>query len=338
RGVIALSARGHAKATLMAVRLDDVQAAQHVIGEILTPTPLLPAPALGPDVWLKLENVNLTGSFKIRGALNAVANLDMDAEARGVIAASSGNHAQGLAYAANSRQVSAKIVMPRATPQRKIDGVTRYGAEAVVVDGDYDHAEATARKLAVDEGRTFVSAYNDPHVIAGQGTIALEILEQTRTNGVEDTNLRVLVCVSGGGLIAGIALALKALRPDIEVIGVGAERSPAMYNRFHGTARPANEDTLAEALAGDIEDGCITVPIVKEHVDDIVLVSEADIAEAMRWAVLHGGFVAEGGGAVCLAALRSGAVPAEAYGPTVALVSGGNADPATIQRVVCADV
>ncbi len=307
---------------------EHIQQAQTVIRRHLPPSPLEPTPALGRNVYLKLENTNRTRSFKIRGALNAIANLTDDARQRGVIAASSGNHAQGVAYASQLAGVDAKIVMPQATPQRKIDGVTRYNGTPIIVAGTYDDAEAEAHRIEQAEGRTFVSAYNDPAVIAGQGTIGLEILNQLPAVG------RVLVCVSGGGLIAGIAVAIKTRHPEIAVIGVGAQASPALYNRFHDTALPAVDETLAEALAGDIEAGCITVPLVRTYVDNVVLVDEAAIVAAMRWAVFDAGWVVEGGGAVCIAAMQSGIIPLDDR-PTVALVSGGNVDRATLRRVLC---
>ncbi|MEL6269442.1 MAG: threonine/serine dehydratase [Chloroflexota bacterium] len=308
--------------------LADVLSAQDRIAQHLTPTPLEAAPELGPKVYLKLENANLTHSFKVRGALNAALALDKAARERGLVAASSGNHAQGLAYAARLVGASAKIYMPQGTPARKVNGVRRYGAEPVIFGATYDEAEAEARRVERDEGRTFVSAYNDPFVAAGQGTIGMEIMAQ-----VSEVQ-RVLVCVSGGGLIAGIAAALKLTNPAIEVIGVGAAITPAMYNNFHGTDLPLSYDTLAEALLGDVEAGSITIPEVKAHVDDIVSVSEDAIAEAMRWSVLHAGWVVEGGGAVGIAAVRSGVVTLDER-PTVIVVSGGNVDPETLQRVLC---
>lgn len=308
--------------------LDDIRAAQERTAPHLHPTPLEPAPALGTNVYLKLENLNLTRSFKIRGALNAALALDDAARAQGLVAASSGNHAQGLAYAAQLVGAPAKIYMPQGTPARKVNGVQRYGAEAVVFSGTYDDAEAEARRVQQHEHRTFVSAYNDPWVVAGQGTIGLEIVAQ-----LPDV-ARVLVCVSGGGLIAGIATAVKALKPGVEVIGVGAAVAPALYNRFHGTALPLQDVSLAEALLGDVEAGSITVDMVKAHVDDIVSVTEDAIAEAMRWCVFHAGWVVEGGGAVCVAAVRGGVVPLDDR-PTVLLVSGGNVDAETLERVLC---
>jgi threonine dehydratase len=312
------------------INLYDIQAAQDRLAAHLPPTPLERVYELGPKVWAKLENVNLTHSFKIRGALNAALNLTLAQRTAGLVAASSGNHAQGLAYAARLVNAPALIVVPRGTPQRKINGIERYGARAVVHTGGYDEAEAEARRIERDERRTFVSPYNDPFVVAGQGTIGMEIVSEMPQ--VE----RVLVCVSGGGLIGGIALALKALKPSIEVIGVGTEKAPAMYNLFHGTSLPLHDESLAEALLGGVEQGSITIPLVKDHVDDIVNVSEDAIAEAMRWSVLHGGWVVEGGGAVGIAAIRSGVVKIDER-PTVVIVSGGNVDPETLQRVLCSE-
>lgn len=309
--------------------LDHIRDAQARIAPYLTPTPLEAAPDLGESVWLKLENANLTHSFKIRGALNAVLSLDEAAQARGFVTASSGNHAQALAYAAKLVGVPAQILMPTHTPQRKVNGVRRHGAAAVLFGDNYDLTEAEARRRERDEGRTFVSAYNDHAVAAGAGTIGLEIVA-----ALPDV-ARVLVCVSGGGLIAGVATAVKALRPDAEVIGVCAEAAPAMYNTVYGTDLPQNWDTLAEALSGDIEDGCITVPIVREAVDRIVLVSEAAIADAIRWMVDVQGWIVEGGGAVGVAALRSGVVAADDR-PTAVVVSGGNIDGDVLRRLLCA--
>lgn len=311
----------------MTIILHDIQAAEQRIRPHLHPTPLEYHPTLGDNVYLKLENANLTHSFKIRGALNAALALDDAAKARGLVAASSGNHAQGLAYAAQLVGASAKIVMPNITPQRKIDGVTRYGAEAVIAAGDYDVAEAEARRLEQVEGRTFVSAYNDPFVAAGQGTIGLEIIAQ-----LPDVE-RVVVCVSGGGLIAGIATAVKALRPQVEVIGVGSKRSPAMYNRFYKADLPLQDEVYADALAGDIEDGCITVPLTQQNVDAIVLVDDAMIVDAVRWSVLDAGWVVEGGGAVGIAAFRAGIIPNDGR-KTAVVVSGGNIDGDKLKAIV----
>lgn len=305
----------------------DILRARQRIRPYLNPSPLERAPGLGVDVWLKLENANPTHSFKIRGALNAALALDAAARARGLVTASSGNHAQGLAYAAQVTGVKARILMPEHTPRRKVEGVRRAGAEAVLFGATYDETEAEARRLERDEGLTFVSAYNDARVIAGAGTVGLEILDALPE--VE----RALVCVSGGGLISGVATALKAANPAIEVIGVNARSAPSMYNYYYGTDYPEVWDTLAEALSGSIEDGSITLDIVRATVDRMVLVEEAAIAAAIRWMLDEQGWLVEGGGAVGVAALLSGAVVLDNR-PTVVIVSGGNIDGTTLRRVL----
>ena len=304
--------------------LDDIVRAQQRIAPQLPATPLEQAHGLGEAVWLKLENANRTHSFKIRGALNALLCLDEAARARGVIAASSGNHAGALAYAAQLSGVRAQILMPRTTPQKKIDNVRRHGAEAILYGDNYDQAEAEALRRA--DSATWISPYNDRHVIAGAGTIGLEILQQLP--GVA----RVVVPISGGGLMAGVATALKHSRPDIEVIGVNACSAPAMYNLFFAQDLPQVWDTLADALSGDIEDGSITVPLCMSHVDDIELVSEEEIAAAMSY-MLAAGWVVEGGGAVGVAALLAGVLP-QGDGPTAVVVSGGNVDLAVLRRLL----
>lgn len=309
------------------VQFADIVHAQHRIKPYLKPTPLEAAPHLGTDIWLKLENANKTHSFKIRGALNAILSLNEVAHEKGIIAASSGNHAQGVAYAAHLVGAQAQILMPKHTPQKKVKGVQLYGGEAILYGDNYDETEAEALRRARDEGKTYISPYNDPSIIAGTGTIGLEIIEALPQVA------QVLVCVSGGGLISGVATAIKALRPDCTVIGVCAESAPSMYNVFKQTDLPENWETLAEALSGGIEAGSITVPIVQQHVDDIVLVSEAQIAAAMRFMLGTQGWLVEGGGCVCVAALLHDIVP-RAGKVTVATISGGNVDLDTLRKVL----
>ena len=295
-------------------------------GRICGPTPLEAAAELGANVFLKLENANLTHSFKIRGALNAILSLDEKARAEGIMTASSGNHAGAVAYAARLCGASAQILMPVTTPKKKVNGVRRYGAEAVLHGDNYDQTEAEALRRA-GSGLTWVSPYNDPRVIAGAGTIGVEIVEELPQ--VE----RVLVPVGGGGLIAGVATALKELKPEIEVIGVNAESAPAMYNVFHKSDKPQVWDTLAEALSGDIEAGSMTVPICRRYLDDVVLVSEERIAAAMRFMIEVQGWVVEGGGAVGVAALLQGLVPGDGK-VTAVVVSGGNVDVDVLKRIL----
>jgi threonine dehydratase len=308
------------------IRLEDVALARYRLAPHLTPTPLEGAPALGEQAWLKLENANKTHSFKVRGALNAMLALPPEARARGIVAASSGNHAQGVAYAAALLGVEARIVMPSGTARRKIAGVVRYGAEAILHGDVYDDAEHEARRLEQTGGLTYISPYNDAHVIAGGGTIGLEIYDV-----LPDVE-RVLVPVGGGGLISGIAVALKSLKPSVEVIGVNAAASPDMFNLIYGANHPLSHHTLADALPGEIEAGSITLDMTRRYVDRIVMVSEAAIAEAMRWMLSEQGWLAEGGGVVGIAALQSGVVPADRR--TAIVVSGGNVDADVIAGIL----
>jgi threonine dehydratase len=312
------------------VQLADIALARYRLAPYLQPTPIEAAPDLGDNIWLKLENTNKTHSFKIRGALNAMLNLSEDARKRGILAASSGNHAQGIACAAWLLGARARILMPTHTPKRKVNGVRRWGAEAVLFGATYDDAEAEARRLERDEGNPFVSPYNDPFVVAGAGTTGMEIVEALPT--VE----RVLVPASGGGLISGVAVALKSLRPAAEVIAVCAESAPAPYNWLHNTQLPQVWDTLAEALSGEIERGSITFDLMKRYVDRAVLVSEQAIAKSMRWMADIQGWMIEGGGAVGIAALQTEAVPIDGK-HTVIIVSGGNVDGETLRKVLIPD-
>jgi threonine dehydratase len=211
-----------------------------------------------------------------------------------------------VALAAHLVGAKATILMPAHTPRRKVEGVRSWGAEARLHGANYDEAEAAARQLERDSGMTFISPYNDPQVIAGAGTV---------------------------GLISGVGLALKAANPAIEVIGACSESTPALYNWLHGTAHPQVWETLAEALSGEIEAGSVTLAISKQVVDRVVMVSEAAIAEAIRWLAFEAGWIAEGGGAVGVAALRSVLIGADGA-VTAVVVSGGNIDRESLQRVL----
>lgn len=311
------------------VTLGDIARAGQRLQAHLEPTPLEAAPTLGENAWLKLENANKTHSFKIRGALNAILSLDSAERAKGIIAASSGNHAGAVAYAAHVTGAAAQILMPTNTPAKKIANVRRYGAKAILYGDNYDQAEAEALRRSAGGG-TWVSPYNDANVIAGAGTISLEITEQ-----LPDVE-RVVVPVSGGGLIAGVATAIKNLTPDVKVIGLNAESAPAMYNLFYGSDKPQVWETLAEALSGEIEPGSITVPISRRLVDDIALVTERQIAAAMRYMIETQGWVAEGGGAVGVAALLHDVLPRDGS-VTAVIVSGGNVDGDVLRRVLSSD-
>jgi threonine dehydratase len=310
------------------VAYDEVLRARERIAPYVIPTILEHAPGLGASVYLKLENLNRTHSFKIRGALNAMLSLSEAARKRGVITASSGNHAQGVAYAAHLTGTRARILMPPHTPKRKVAGVQRYGAEAVLYGQSYDDVELEARRLEREQGYTFISPYNDSMVVAGAGTIGLEIVETLPE--VE----RVIVCVGGGGLISGIATAMKAVNPAIQVIGVCAQGAPAMYNHFHGANLPEDYETIAQALSGDIEANSITLDIARRLVDDVVLVGETHILTAIRWLLYEQGWLVEGGGAVGVAAVLSSAIQLDSR-PTVIVISGGNIDAGKLQTILC---
>ncbi|GAB5493436.1 MAG: threonine ammonia-lyase [Phototrophicaceae bacterium] len=308
------------------LELSDIQQAQERLNDYLSPTILEVAPDLGASIYLKLENTNRTHSFKIRGALNAILALDDEARARGIVAASSGNHAQGVAYASQLVDAHATILMPKHTPKKKLNGVLRYGAEAALFGDNYDETEAEALRMVADDNLTYVSPYNDKNVMAGAGTIGLEIIEQ-----LPDVE-RVVVCVSGGGLISGVATAIKSLKPDCEVIGVCAESAPSMYNEFYGTEKHENWDTLAEALSGGIEENSMTIPQSKQYVDEIVLVSEDHIAGAMRFMLGTQGWLVEGGGSVGVAAILHDIIPNDKV--TAIVISGGNVDLDTLKTVL----
>jgi threonine dehydratase len=311
------------------IKLRDIYRAQARIAGLIRRTPLEPAPALGEDVWLKLENLQRTRSFKLRGAANAIAALDPARRARGVIAASAGNHAQGLAAAGEAFDVPVLTVMPENTPTVKVRRTRARGARVLLFGPTYDAAEAHARHLGKKQGFTFVSGYNDADVVAGQATIGLEILADLP--GVA----QVLVPVGGGGLIAGVGSALKAAVPGIHVIGVQSVATPAMYNYVKDTSYP-QAATLADGLAGGVEAGSITLDLVPQVVDDIVLVTEAEIEDAIRWLLAEHGQVAEGAGAVGVAAVLSSRIALD-QGPTAIVVSGGNIDYHVLQRLVAAN-
>lgn len=306
--------------------LDDIQAARQQIAQYVARTPTTRDQALGreldAEVWFKWENRQTTGSFKLRGALNKLLPLAPERAFGGVIAASSGNHGQGIAYAARLCGLHAAIYVPDDTPRKKLRGMARLGAEIVTVSGGYGAAEDAALAAARNSEAVWVSGYNDAEIIAGQGTLALEWLEQSPSLDL------LLVPVGGGGLISGVGLAAKALKPGVRVVGVQAAASAALHTAFYGgdmdtvTHRP----TLAHGLAGPVEAGSITVPLVKQVTDEILLVSEAGIERAMAYAYRVHREVIEGAGAVGLAALLAGKVACAGRVVGV-LVSGGNVDP-----------
>ena len=286
------------------VTLHDVYQARQRIARIAIRTPLIRSPSLsehiGASVHLKLESVQETGSFKIRGATNKLLSLTADERARGVITVSSGNHGRAVSYVARQLGVDAVVCVSERVPGNKVEAIEQLGAETVVHGESYDEAEAHAFRLQEERGLTWVHPFDDPSVIAGQGTIGLELLEDLPEI---DT---VVVPLSGGGLISGIALALKSANPAIRVIGVSMDRAPVMFHSLRAGApiEMEEEETIADALAGGIGlDNRYTFRMVQEYVDETVLVSEEEIAEAMAYALENHHLVVEGGGAVGVAAL-----------------------------------
>lgn len=308
------------------IRLEEILESRRRIRPFLPPTPMEFVPSLG-NVWLKLENVNPTHSFKVRGALNALLSLTPEQRSRGVVTVSSGNHAQGVAWATTQVPMRAEICMSKHAAERKINGVRRFGIEPRLVDGDYDDAEREAHRLEREEGLVYISPYNHPFVAAGNGTVGLEMIEE------RPSIRRVIIPVGGGGLIGGCAAAIKALNPDIEVIGVNPAVSPDMYNTIYNEQRPLSYDTLADALPGSIEPDSITLDLVRSYVDRIVLVDEDAIAAAMRTLLDKAGWLVEGGGASGVAALISGVVEASDV-PTGIVISGANVDYAVLKKVI----
>lgn len=316
------------------VRLEDVRRAQERLRGVALRTPLLPAlPQAGvPPLYVKAENFQPVGAFKVRGAYNKIASLSESERGRGVISYSSGNHAQGVAYAARALGVKAVIVMPRTAPRIKMDATASYGAEIVLVGPSSHERKARAEELAREHGYVIVPPYNDEAIIAGQGTIALEILED-----MPDVEL-VLSPVGGGGLISGMAAAIKQLRPEVKVIGVEPEFANDAQLSFR--ARKMVELT-AEQTSRTAADGLRTQSVgeinlahILQFVDDIVTVSEAEIVEAIRRLALQGKLVVEPSGAVTVAAylFHRGELPAARK--AVAVISGGNIEPQLLSRIV----
>ena len=314
----------------MSVTIADIEAARRVIQGAVLHTPMLPAPRLsaltGADVYVKYENLQVTNSFKDRGALNKLASL-IDAERRrGVIAMSAGNHAQAVAYHAARLKIPATIVMPVTTPLVKVAATRSHGAE-VVLDGEsVAEAQARCESMQAERGLTLIHPYDDARVIAGQGTIALEMLEET-------PDLDVLVIpIGGGGLIAGNAIAARAMKPDIEIVGVEAALYPSVWNALHNERRPIGGPTLAEGIAVK-NVGRLTLPVIRELVSEVVLVAEAHLERAVNAYLTLQKTMAEGAGAAGLAAML--AKPARFRGKKVGLIlCGGNIDPRILASIM----
>jgi threonine dehydratase len=315
------------------VSLSDIYAAQHTLKDQIIATPVLPelwlTRQLGARVMLKAESLQRSGSFKIRGAYNKISRLTAAERARGVIAASAGNHAQGVALAARLFDIPAVIVMPEFAPLTKIVATRNYGAEVILHGQNYDDAGAKARELQQARGLTLVHAFDDPFVIAGQGTIGLEILAALP----ELTDL--IVPIGGGGLISGIAIAVKALKPSVRVIGVqSAACAPVHASLLAGyLVMAGSASTIADGIAVK-RPGELTLPIIRELVDDVVEVNDDDIARGIEHCAHYARLVVEGAGAAGVAALLSGAIRARPSDVVCAVLCGGNIDGNMLARVI----
>ena len=316
------------------VTLQDIKNAKETIKDIVKQTDILESAKLsamtGANVFYKCENLQKTGSFKVRGACNKIANLTEEEKANGVIASSAGNHAQGVALGAKMTGINDTIVMPATAPLAKVTATKGYGAEVVLNGLVYDDAYAKAVEIQKETGATFLHPFNDKYVIAGQGTIGLEILEQL--DGKVDT---ILCPIGGGGIIAGIAVAAKGINPNIKIVGVQTANIPSMQESMKiGEVTTAfKSTTIADGIAVKTP-GDVTFEIINELVDEVVVVEEDEIAQGMLFLMENQKVVAEGAGAVTTAALLSGKYVPKKDENVVCVISGGNVDVNTLYRVI----
>ncbi|HBC28111.1 MAG TPA: threonine ammonia-lyase [Prevotellaceae bacterium] len=312
------------------LNLDNFYKARYTLGRIIRRTDLVQAPRLNPgaDIYLKPENLQLTGSFKVRGACYKIACLTDEEKRRGVIACSAGNHAQGVALGASCNGIKSLICLPDGAPISKVEATRRYGAEICLVPGVYDDAYQRALDLREEKGYTFIHPFDDENVIAGQGTIGLEVLDQ-----LPDVEA-VIVPIGGGGLASGVAFAIKQLNPKVEVWGVQAAGAPSMYQSMvdHQILRLISVSTIADGIAVK-QPGEITYDTCQKYLDGIVTVTEDEICAAILALIEQQKMVAEGAGAVSVAAAMFGKVPVKGR-KTVCVVSGGNIDVTILNRVI----
>ncbi len=313
--------------------LEKIRQAQERINEVAVNTPFSYAPFLselsGVNVYLKKENLQMTGAFKLRGAFNKIASLSDAERAQGVVAASAGNHAQGVAYSAQHFGIKAVIVMPDSTPLTKVNGVRHFGAEVILAGGNYDEAYAFATKYGAENGLVFVHPFEDEEVIAGQGTVALEILEKA-----PDLDA-VIVPVGGGGLISGVAAAIKGINPKIEVVGVSAAGAPAMKNSFDAKT-PIDSLSVRTIADGIAVRDCspITLNYMLETVDTFIAVDDNEIASGILFLLEKQKLVVEGAGAVGVAALLHKKLPHLAGKKVAVVLSGGNVDVTLLSVII----
>ena len=316
------------------VTLEDIKKAQETIKDVVKKTDILESAKLsamtGANVYYKCENLQKTGSFKMRGACNKIANLTDEKKSKGIIASSAGNHAQGVALGAKMNGIDATIVMPSTAPLAKVTATKSYGAKIVLEGLVFDDAYNKAVEIQKETGATFLHAFDDEYVIAGQGTIGLEIFEQL--DGKVDT---ILCPIGGGGLIAGIAVAAKALNPDVKIVGVQTANIPSMFESLkEGKVTTAFKGTsLADGISVKTI-GEITFDLVRDLMDDVILIEEDEIAEAVLFLMENQKVVAEGSGAVTTAAILTNKYKPQKDENVVLVISGGNIDVNTLNRII----
>lgn len=312
------------------VTLDKIYHAAFVLKDVARKTDLIEAPTLSNDanIYLKTENLQVTGSFKVRGAYYKISQLSAEEKARGIIACSAGNHAQGVALAATRNGIRSTVCMPDGAPISKVENTKRLGAEVCLVKGTYDDAHDYAVELQQKTGATFIHPYDDDEVIAGQGTIGLEILDQ-----LSDVDA-VIVPIGGGGLISGVAFAIKSLNPNVKVYGVQAAGAPSMFNskQNHQLETLTSVSTFADGIAVKTP-GDTTFEMVEKYVDAVVTVSEDEIAAAILALIEKQKLITEGAGAVSVAAAMFHKLPIEGK-KAVCILSGGNIDVNILSRVI----
>lgn len=310
--------------------LDKIYHAAFVLKEVIRKTDLINAPLINPEsqIYLKTENLQITGSFKVRGAYFKISQLSDEEKAKGVIACSAGNHAQGVALAAQKNGIKSLICIPDGAPISKVEATKSYGAEVCLVKGVYDDAYKKARELQKESGAAFIHPFNDPDVIAGQGTIGLEILEQ-----LPDVDA-VIVPVGGGGLISGVAFAVKSLNPNCKVYGVQASGAPSMVKSLedHKVEALKNVSTFADGIAVKCP-GDLTYDLCTKYVDKVVTVTDDEIAMAILALIEQHKLISEGAGAVAVAAAMFKKVDIKGK-KVVCLLSGGNIDVTILSRVI----
>ncbi len=314
------------------ITLQDIWSAQENLSKVLVKTPFTPAPKLseklGVNIIFKKENLQNTGSFKLRGAFNRISNLPQEERIRGVVAASAGNHAQGVAFSGQHFNIPTTIVMPENTPLTKVNGVKSYGADVILHGAFYDDAYKFALKYAEENDNIFIHPFEDSDVIAGQGTIGLELLQSGTPFDA------VIVPIGGGGLISGVATAIKSLRPEIDIIGVASAGATALKESYESgevVSRPVK--TIADGIA--VRDGSqITLEYLKKYVDEVVAVDDEEIASAILFLLENHKIIVEGAGAVGVASILYNKIDLSKYRNVAVLISGGNIDVTMLSVII----